>query len=99
MLMDGCRIDDLRRMYDLFSRVEALESLRQAISSYIRKAGQATVMDEEKDKDMVTCLLNFKATLDKIWEESFSKNESFGNTIKESFEYLINLRQVRISMD
>ncbi|KAL2930597.1 Cullin-4, partial [Bienertia sinuspersici] len=95
MLMDGSRIDDLQRMYNLFSRVDALESLRQAISSYIRKAGQATVMDEEKDKDMVSCLLEFKAALDKIWEESFSKNENFGSTIKDSFEYLINLRQNR----
>lgn len=97
MLMEGSRVDDLQRMYNLFLRVNALESLRQALSSYIRKAGQATVMDEEKDKDMVSCLLEFKAALDKIWEESFSKNESFGNTIKDSFEYLINLRQVSIS--
>lgn len=95
MLMEGSRVDDLQRMYNLFLRVNALESLRQALSSYIRKAGQATVMDEEKDKDMVSCLLEFKAALDKIWEESFSKNESFGNTIKDSFEYLINLRQNR----
>ena len=94
MLMDGSRIEDLKRMYNLFSRVNALESLRHALSSYIRKAGQAIVMDEEKDKDMVSCLLEFKAALDRIWEESFSKNESFCNTIKDSFEYLINLRQV-----
>ncbi|XP_057545194.1 cullin-4-like [Amaranthus tricolor] len=95
MLMDGSRIDDLQRIYNLFSRVNALESLRQAISSYIRKTGQAIVIDEEKDKDMVSCLLEFKAAVDKIWEESFSKNESFGNTMKDSFEYLINLRQNR----
>lgn len=95
MLMDGSRIEDLKRMYNLFSRVNALESLRQALSSYIRKSGQAIVMDEEKDKDMVSCLLEFKATLDRIWEESFLKNESFCNTIKDSFEYLINLRQNR----
>ncbi|KAH9606913.1 hypothetical protein KSS87_009308 [Heliosperma pusillum] len=93
LLMDGSRIEDLRRMYNLFGRVNDLESLRQGLSSYIRKAGQALVMDEEKDKDMVSCLLEFKVVLDKIWEESFSKNESFSNTIKDSFEYLINLRQ------
>ncbi|KAK9714390.1 hypothetical protein RND81_06G090800 [Saponaria officinalis] len=95
MLMDGSRIEDLRRMYNMFSRVNDLESLRQALSSYTRKAGQIIVMDEEKDKDMVSCLLDFKAALDKIWEESFLKNESFSNTIKDSFEYLINLRQNR----
>ncbi|PPR96732.1 hypothetical protein GOBAR_AA23935 [Gossypium barbadense] len=95
MLMDGRRIEDLQRMYSLFSRVNALESLRQAISSYIRRTGQVIVMDEEKDKDMVPSLLEFKASLDSIWEESFSKNEAFGNTIKDSFEHLINLRQNR----
>ncbi|XP_040950407.1 cullin-4 isoform X2 [Gossypium hirsutum] len=52
-------------------------------------------MDEEKDKDMVSSLLEFKASLDSILEESFSKNEAFCNTIKDSFEHLINLRQLR----
>jgi len=96
MLMDGNRIEDLQRMYLLFLRVNAFESLRQGLSSYIRRAGQAIVMDEEKDKDMVFCLLEFKASLDTVWEESFSKNEAFCNTIKEAFEYIINLRQVSI---
>lgn len=95
MLMDGNRIEDLQRMYQLFARVNALESLRQALSLYIRQTGQGIVMDEEKDKDMVPSLLEFKVSLDAIWEESFSKNEMFCNTIKDSFEHLINLRQVR----
>ncbi|KAG5515816.1 hypothetical protein RHGRI_036759 [Rhododendron griersonianum] len=94
MLMDANRIDDLQRMYSLFFRVNALEILRQAISSYIRKTGQGIVMDEEKDKDMVSSLLEFKGSLDTIWEESFAKNEAFCNTIKDAFEHLINLRQV-----
>lgn len=94
MLMDGNRIEDLQRMYTLFSRVNALESLRQALSAYIRKTGQGMIMDEEKDKDMVFSLLEFKASLDTIWEESFFKNEAFCNTIKDAFEHLINLRQV-----
>ncbi|MED6159386.1 Cullin-4 [Stylosanthes scabra] len=95
MLMDGNRIEDLQRMYSLFSRVNALESLRQALSSYIRRTGQGIVMDEEKDKDMVSSLLIFKASLDTIWEQSFFKNEAFSNTIKDSFEHLINIRQNR----
>lgn len=94
--MDGRRIEDLQRIYTLLSRVNALEFLRQVLSSYIRKTGQRNVMDEEKDKDMVQSLLDFKTSLDIIWEESFSKNESFGNTIKDSFEHLINLRQVSV---
>ncbi|KAK4399362.1 Cullin-4 [Sesamum angolense] len=95
ILMDAKRIEDLQRLYLLFSRVNALESLRQSLSQYIRRTGQGIVMDEEKDKDMVSSLLEFKANLDRIWEESFSKNEAFGNTIKDAFEHLINIRQNR----
>lgn len=93
-LMDGKRIEDLQRMYMLFSRVNALESLRQSLNQYIRRTGQSIVMDEEKDKEMVSSILEFKANLDRIWEESFSKNEAFSNTIKDAFEHLINIRQV-----
>ncbi|KAL6282644.1 hypothetical protein ACE6H2_013573 [Prunus campanulata] len=95
LLMDGNRIEDLQRMYTLFSRVNALESLRQALSTYIRRTGQGMIMDEEKDREMVSSLLEFKASLDTIWEESFFKNEAFCNTIKDAFEHLINLRQNR----
>lgn len=99
MLMDGNRIEDLQRMYTLFLRVNALEALKQALSSYIRKTGQKMIMDEEKDKDMVSSLLEFKASLDTIWEESFSKNEAFCITIKDAFEHLINLRQVTFHLN
>ncbi|KAG9158840.1 hypothetical protein Leryth_017863 [Lithospermum erythrorhizon] len=94
-LMAGNRVSDLQRMYVLFSKVDALESLRQALSSYIRRTGQVIVMDEEKDKDMVSGLLDFKASLDIIWEESFFKNEAFSITVKDAFEHLINIRQNR----
>lgn len=97
MLMDAKRVDDLKRLYSLFMRVNALELLRQALGSYIRGMGQGIIMDEEKDKDLVPCLLDFKSSLDTILEESFSKNEAFSNTIKDSFEHLINLRQVFVS--
>ncbi|KAJ1293300.1 hypothetical protein BS78_01G057100 [Paspalum vaginatum] len=95
VLMDANRIYDLLRMYNLFQRVNAVELLKLALSSYIRATGQGIIMDEEKDKELVPFLLEFKASLDKILEESFAKNEAFSNTIKDSFEHLINLRQNR----
>ncbi|AQK62504.1 Cullin-4 [Zea mays] len=95
MLMDANRINDLSRMYNLFQRVNAVELLKLALSSYIRATGQGIIMDEEKDRELVPFLLDFKASLDKILEESFAKNEAFSNTIKDSFEHLINLRQNR----
>jgi cullin 4 len=94
MLMEANRVNDLQRMYTLFQRVNALEVLRQALSSYIRGTGQGIITDEEKDKELVPFLLEFKASLDMIWEQSFFKNDAFSNTIKDSFEHLINLRQV-----
>lgn len=97
VLMDGKRIEDLQRMYMLFSRVNALESLRLSLNQYIRRTGQSIVMDEEKDREMVSSLLEFKANLDRIWEESFYRNESFSNTIKDAFEHLINIRQVLLN--
>ncbi|KAJ3669963.1 hypothetical protein LUZ60_010287 [Juncus effusus] len=95
MLMEAKRVPDLQRLYSLFNRVNALESLRQALSSYIRGIGQGVITDEEKDRDLVPFLLEFKSSLDTIWERSFVKNEAFGNAVKDSFEHLINLRQNR----
>ncbi|XP_024391521.1 cullin-4 [Physcomitrium patens] len=95
MLMDANRLADLQRMYMLFARVNTLESLKMALSTYIKATGNSTVMDEEKDKDMVSWLLDLKARLDAIWEESFFRNETFSNTLKDAFEHLINLRQNR----
>ncbi|XP_078436854.1 cullin4 isoform X2 [Wolffia australiana] len=95
LLMSGSRVGDLKRMYNLFQRVNSLELLRQALSTYIRGSGQGIIMDEEKDKDLVSCLLDFKGSVDTIWEEAFFRNESFANTIKDAFEHLVNLRQNR----
>uniref|UniRef100_A0A6N2K7S9 Cullin family profile domain-containing protein n=1 Tax=Salix viminalis TaxID=40686 RepID=A0A6N2K7S9_SALVM len=72
MLMDGHRIEDLKRIYSLFLRVNALESFRQALSMYIRRTGQGLFMDEEKDKDMlragnkVTSEEDLEGTLEKV---------------------------------
>ena len=85
-------------MYSLFKRVSALELLRLALSAYIKATGKGIVLDEMKDKDMVSSLLDLKARIDTIWEESFLKNEAFSNTIKDAFERLINLRQVSYYM-
>eukprot|EP00250_Pteridium_aquilinum_P020546 c24859_g10_i1 orf=422-2893(-) len=95
MLMDANRAKDLQRMYSLFSKVGALDQLKQSLSIYIKASGHNVVMDDEKDKDMVSWLLDFKARLDVVWEKSFYENEAFANAIKDAFEHLINLRQNR----
>ena len=49
--MDANRISDLQRMHNLFSRVGALELLKQSLSAYIKASGNGVIMDDEKDKD------------------------------------------------
>lgn len=47
-LMADQRVPDLARLYNLCGRIHALDSLKAAFKAYIKKAGLALVMDEEK---------------------------------------------------
>ena len=93
--MDANESSDLQRMYLLLSRVSALDHMKAALQSYIKATGQGIVMDEEKDPEMVQALLDLKARVDEQWEASFGHNEGFANAIKDAFETLVNMRQVR----
>ena len=53
------------------------------------------VVDEEKDKEMVASLLTMKERMDEVLTQAFARNESFGNTLKDSFEHFINSRPNR----
>eukprot|EP01018_Ginkgo_biloba_P027950 Gb_17700 [translate_table: standard] len=53
----------------------ALELLQQALSTYIKTTGHGIVMDKVKGKDMISSLLDLKASLNTIWEEKFFNNE------------------------
>eukprot|EP01112_Ceratiomyxa_fruticulosa_P022104 TRINITY_DN8006_c0_g2_i1.p1 TRINITY_DN8006_c0_g2~~TRINITY_DN8006_c0_g2_i1.p1 ORF type:complete len:753 (-),score=129.64 TRINITY_DN8006_c0_g2_i1:148-2406(-) len=91
-LMNDNRTTDLSRMYVLLARVNALDKLKIALKDYVRTVGTSIVSDTEKDPNMVQDLLEFKSKLDIVMEQSFNKNESFSNTLKESFEQFINSR-------
>mmetsp|Transcript_1741 Transcript_1741/g.2670 ORF Transcript_1741/g.2670 Transcript_1741/m.2670 type:complete len:801 (+) Transcript_1741:58-2460(+) len=94
-LMDQNRHNDLRRMYSLFSRVAGLIELKAHFALYIKKTGARIVEEESKDRGMVQDLLDFKARLDSILEESFDRNEAFAYALKDAFESFINARQNR----
>ena len=47
-MMADMRVHDLARLYNLCGRIHALEPLRAAFRAYIKKAGLALIMDEEK---------------------------------------------------
>ncbi|DBA80768.1 hypothetical protein WJX77_001890 [Trebouxia sp. C0004] len=92
-LMTQKRVTDLARLYVLCARIQALEPLKAAFRDYIGRTGLALVLDEEKDKDMVSALLEIKVQLDTVLTQAFQKNEQFSNALKEAFEKFINQRQ------
>eukprot|EP00958_Prasinococcus_capsulatus_P024111 scaffold3731_cov381-Prasinococcus_capsulatus_cf.AAC.3 len=94
-LLEAHKKEDLHRLYSLFARVGALPSLKNSWSSYVKRRGLEVVQDEEKEKEMVATLLEFKSKLDSILDDCFQKNEIFSYALKESFEYFINYRQNR----
>jgi cullin-4 len=87
-LMDACteRSADLGRLYSLFARVGALETLRGHLGTYVRAAGTRLVRDEAQDDTLVSRLLEFKAALDGAHKQAFCGNEAFGHAIKDAFE-------------
>ena len=54
-MMADMRVGDLARLYNLCGRIHALEPLRAAFRAYIKKAGLALIMDEEKVRAGLFC--------------------------------------------
>lgn len=97
-LLSENRISDLTRLYHLFSRVkDGWKNLCTSFATYIKMAGRQIVLnsnnDPDKDKDMVQNLLDFKEKIDNIINVCFGKNDVFINTMRDSFENFINVRQ------
>ncbi|DBA01455.1 TPA: hypothetical protein N0F65_005574 [Lagenidium giganteum] len=94
-LMDGTRIDDLKRMYVLYGRVDAVVDLKNAFSAYIKKKVSTLVMDVEQGKNLVEKLLQLKAELDKVLNDSFAQDSEFVFAMKSAMEYAVNVRASR----
>eukprot|EP01111_Echinosteliopsis_oligospora_P008697 TRINITY_DN2462_c0_g1_i1.p1 TRINITY_DN2462_c0_g1~~TRINITY_DN2462_c0_g1_i1.p1 ORF type:complete len:745 (-),score=221.56 TRINITY_DN2462_c0_g1_i1:110-2344(-) len=96
-MMRDDKIDDLKRMYNLFSRVpKGLDTMKDLMSSYVRDCGSAIVNDEEKAKEQgtyVQSLLTLKDKYDKLLSAAFNNDKSFQHSLNQSFEYFINLNQ------
>ena len=50
-------------------------------------------MHPERDEEMIPSLLTFKSHLDTILVQSFSSDDLFSQTLRESFEWFINRRR------
>ncbi|GAM26563.1 hypothetical protein SAMD00019534_097380 [Acytostelium subglobosum LB1] len=89
------KIEDLKRMYNLFGRVsDGLNLMKEVISNHIRDIGKQIVMDEEKTKEQGTYfqnLLDLKDKYDRLHVEAFYNDKQFQNSLYRAFEYFINL--------
>jgi len=52
-------------------------------------------MDPQRDPEMVSLLLDFRARLEVLHVEAFVPNEGFTQTVKSAFEHVVNARQNR----
>lgn len=89
------KVEDLKRMYELFVRVPAtLEELRGAMSEYVKAAGRALVADQERERDpvvFVKSLLEMRDKFDRIVHESFGGEKVAQKKLQEAFEDFINM--------
>eukprot|EP01132_Coremiostelium_polycephalum_P004125 gene4125-5161_t len=94
MLKDD-KMEDLKRMYNLFSRVtNGLNLIKDVMSMYVRDIGKGIVMDEEKSKEQGTffqSLLDLKDKYDNLLVNAFFNDKQFQHAIHQAFEYFINL--------
>ncbi|VDN05738.1 unnamed protein product [Thelazia callipaeda] len=85
--------EDLSLMYDLVLRTKnGLNILKNVFVIYIKKVGRSLVMDFDRDKTLVSDLLNMKRRLDNVVDSCFQKNEKFIQAEKDAFDYFINTR-------
>ncbi|CAN0443092.1 unnamed protein product, partial [Ectocarpus sp. 12 AP-2014] len=94
-LMDSQRLPELKVMYQLFQRVQALDELKAAMTAYVQSKGLYIVHDKDNDKQMISNLLAFRAKLDECINTACDGNESYRYKLKEAWEAFLNARHNR----
>ncbi|CAM9609123.1 unnamed protein product [Ectocarpus sp. 13 AM-2016] len=94
-LMDSQRLPELKVMYQLFQRVQALDELKAAMTAYVQSKGLYIVHDKDNDKQMISNLLAFRAKLDECISTACDGNESYRYKLKEAWEAFLNARHNR----
>lgn len=89
-LFNENKVSDLKRLFVLLDRVEALTALKDTFSSHIRRTGEALVADETRDKTLIEDLLALQEKVNVVMQQAFTNLESFKYALKDSFEKLIN---------
>ncbi|XP_031573108.1 cullin-3-like [Actinia tenebrosa] len=91
------KIDDLARMYRLFSRVkDGLKTICDCMRGYLREQGKAIMADEDNEcsKNPIPCiqnLLNLKDRFDHFLHNGFNNVKLFKQAIGAEFEFFLNL--------
>ncbi|XP_078493450.1 cullin-4A isoform X1 [Ciona intestinalis] len=88
------RINDLMRLYKLFSAVkDGIQSLCTHFNKHVKNVASLIVLDVSNDHTMVQDLLDLKEKLSNIVTKCFSKDLKFVEALREAFESSINKRQ------
>ena len=94
LLREG-NLHALSLLYSLSEGIHALDDLRNGFKEYLRRAGTALVNNPANDEGMVSSLLEFKGAVNDVLASAFQQNQAFQATVKDSFEYFLNIRQDR----
>merc|ERR1719281_1371163 len=88
------KVQDLDRMYSLFSRVpQTLKEVQRVMIDCICETGRDILNDPEKVKDpvsFISAILNLKHKYDQFVKESFKESKDFQLTLKQAFESFVN---------
>jgi cullin 3 len=93
-MMENSQLEDLKRMYQLFSRVpECLKEISSCVSKCIETEGFQIISTSEHRKNstqLMNDLLKLREKFDTILNVSFDKDFTIQTTMKLSFENCIN---------
>ena len=93
-LLEESRVEDLRRMYDLFSRVpNGVQIISDKMSEHVLNTGKDIVrrsLAQDEPLVYVQQLLELKDKYDKLIAEAFRTDKVFTNALAKAFEMFIN---------
>ena len=89
-LLAAHNVKVLHQLFSLLQRRYLGEKLRQPFEAFINRVGSEIVFDEQREREMVARLLDFKRKLDTVWDTSFQRHEGLGHSLREAFENFIN---------
>ncbi|KAJ1462111.1 Cullin [Pelagophyceae sp. CCMP2097] len=96
-LLAANKMEDLRRMHDLFARIPAkLDALRTALHDHVRRAGLALVAAHasggpaSSPVEFLEALLRLRDKFDAVVQQAFRGENAAQKRLKEAFEAFVN---------